>query len=83
MIPVKWSPHAASLLEEIVLGIATELYPDDGIRWETKFREAGHKPTRTEINYANYTTFSRLASCQTSIGEISMSPGHVRWPYST
>lgn len=40
MIPVKWSPHAESLLEEIVLGIATELYPDDGIRWETKFREA-------------------------------------------
>ena len=30
-----------------------------------------------------YTTFSRFASFQTSIGEISMSPGHVRWPYST
>ena len=40
MNAVKWSPHAESLLEEIVLGIATELYPDDGIRWETKFREA-------------------------------------------
>ena len=40
MIPVKWSPHAASLLEEIVLGIATALYPDDGIRWEMKLREA-------------------------------------------
>ena len=40
MIPVKWSPHAASLLEEIVLGIATTLYPDYGIRWEMKLREA-------------------------------------------
>ena len=40
MIPVKWSPHAASLLEEFVLGIATALYPDDGIRWELKLREA-------------------------------------------
>lgn len=39
MIPVKWSPHAASLLEEIVLGIATALSPDDGIRWEMKLRE--------------------------------------------
>lgn len=37
---VKWSPHAESLLEDIVLGIAHELYPDDGIRWELKFREA-------------------------------------------
>lgn len=40
MSSVKWSPHAESLLEEIVLGIATALYPDDGIRWEMKLREA-------------------------------------------
>ncbi len=40
MIPVKWSPHAEALLEEIVLGIATELYPDDGLRWEATLREA-------------------------------------------
>ena len=40
MIPVKWSPQAESLLVEIVLGIATALYPDDGIRWEMKLREA-------------------------------------------
>ena len=40
MSSVKWSPHAEALLEEIVLGIATALYPDDGIRWETKLREA-------------------------------------------
>ena len=40
MIPVKWSPQAESLLVEIVLGIATKLYPDDGIRWEMKLREA-------------------------------------------
>jgi len=37
---VKWSPHAERLLGDIVIGIATELYPDDGIRWELKFREA-------------------------------------------
>ena len=40
MITVKWSPHAESLLEEIVLGIANALYPDDGIRWAAKLREA-------------------------------------------
>ena len=34
MSSVKWSPHAESLLEEIVLDIANTLYPDDGIRWE-------------------------------------------------
>ncbi len=39
---VLWSPHAESLLEDIVLGIATELYPDDGIRWELKLREAAN-----------------------------------------
>ena len=40
MSSVKWSPHAESLLEEIVLGIATTLYPDDGVRWEMKLRDA-------------------------------------------
>ena len=40
MSSVKWSPHAESLLEEIVLGIANTLYPDAGIRWERKLREA-------------------------------------------
>ena len=40
MSSVKWSPHAESLLEEIVLDIANTLYPDDGIRWEMKLREA-------------------------------------------
>jgi len=39
---VFWSPHAESQLEDIVLGIATELYPDDGIRWELKLREAAN-----------------------------------------
>ena len=39
MSSVKWSPHAESLLEDIVLGIATKLYPDDGLRWEAKLRE--------------------------------------------
>ena len=42
MSSVKWSPHAGSLLEEIVLGIATTLYPDDGIRWEARLREAAN-----------------------------------------
>lgn len=37
---VKWSPHAEQLLEDIVIGIATELYPEDGIRWEMKLRNA-------------------------------------------
>jgi len=37
---VLWSPHAERLLEEIVIGIATELYPEDGIRWEMKLRDA-------------------------------------------
>ena len=40
MSSVKWSPHAESLLEEIVLSIATALYPDDGIHWELRLREA-------------------------------------------
>lgn len=37
---VKWSPHAEQLLEDIVIGIATELHPEDGIRWEMKLRNA-------------------------------------------
>ena len=40
MNAVKWSPHAESLLEDIVLGIAAKLYPDDGLRWEARLREA-------------------------------------------
>jgi len=37
---VLWSTHAERLLEEIVIGIATELYPEDGISWELKLRTA-------------------------------------------
>ena len=37
---VKWAPHAEALLEDIVLGIARELDPEDGLRWEEKFRVA-------------------------------------------
>lgn len=37
---VKWSPHAEPLLEDIVLGIAFELDPEDGLRWGEKFRTA-------------------------------------------
>ena len=48
MNSVKWSPHAERLLEDIVLGIATKLYLDDGLRWEARLREAaeglGHFP---------------------------------------
>ena len=39
MSSVKWSPHAESLLEDIVLGIAAKLYPDNGLRCEAKLRE--------------------------------------------
>ena len=34
------SPHAESLLEDIVLGIAEALSIEDGLRWEDKLRTA-------------------------------------------
>lgn len=37
---VFWSPHAASLLDDIVIDIADALSIDDGLRWEGKLREA-------------------------------------------
>lgn len=37
---VHWSPHAESLLDNIVIGIATELSVDDGLHWEGKLRAA-------------------------------------------
>ena len=43
MNSVEWSPHAEMLLEDIVLGIAITLYPDDGLRWEVKLREAANE----------------------------------------
>ena len=36
---VVWSPHAESLLEDIVLDIAREVSPDDGIHWEYRLRK--------------------------------------------
>ena len=33
------SPHAESLLEDIVLGIAETLSVEDGLRWEDKLRQ--------------------------------------------
>ena len=35
-----WSPHAETLLNDIVLGIAEALSVDDGLRWEGKLRTA-------------------------------------------
>jgi len=40
VIPVLFSPHAESQLDEIVLGIAAALDVEDGLRWEEKFRTA-------------------------------------------
>ena len=37
---VLWSPHAETLLDDIVLGIAAALSVDDGLRWEGKLRTA-------------------------------------------
>ena len=37
---VLWSPHANSLLEDIVLGIAEALSVEDGLRWENKLKQA-------------------------------------------
>lgn len=35
---VRWSPHAESLLYDIVIGIAYALSPDDALRWEGNLR---------------------------------------------
>ena len=35
---VLWSPHAELLLDDIVIGIANVLSPDDGFRWEGDLR---------------------------------------------
>ena len=37
---VFWSPHARSLLDEIVIGIAEALSVEDALRWEADFRDA-------------------------------------------
>jgi plasmid stabilization system protein ParE len=37
---VLWSPHAETLLDDIVIGIAEALSVDDGLRWESKLRIA-------------------------------------------
>ena len=37
---VLWSPHAETLLDDIVIGIAEALSIDDGLRWEGKLRTA-------------------------------------------
>ena len=36
---ILWSPHAESLLDDIVIGIASALSVDEGLRWELKLRE--------------------------------------------
>ncbi len=36
---VVWSPHAEGLLNGIVLDIAREASPDDGLRWEDRLRK--------------------------------------------
>ena len=37
---VLFSPHAESLLDNIVIGIAEALSVEDGLRWEEKLRQA-------------------------------------------
>ena len=37
---VFWSPHADSLLDEIVVGIAEARSVEDALRWEADFRNA-------------------------------------------
>ena len=37
---VLWSPHAETLLNDIVIGIAEALAVDDGLRWAGKLRTA-------------------------------------------
>ena len=53
MNSVEWSPHAEMLLEDIVLGIAITLYPDDGLRWEVKLREAANDLGRLPLSCPN------------------------------
>ena len=50
MNAVQWSPHAESLLEDIVLGIAEKLYPDDGLQWEAKLRETADELGRFPLS---------------------------------
>ncbi len=40
---VFWSPHANSLLDEIVVGIAEALSVDDALRWEVDFRDTAER----------------------------------------
>ena len=40
---VFWSPHADSLLGEIVVGIAEALSVDDALRWEADFRDTAER----------------------------------------
>ena len=40
---VFWSPHADSLLNEIVVGIAETLFVDDALRWEADLRETAER----------------------------------------
>ena len=40
---VFWSPHARSLLDEIVVGMAEALSVDDALRWEADFRNAAER----------------------------------------
>ena len=40
---VFWSPHADSLLDEIVVGIAEALSVDDALRWEADFRDTAER----------------------------------------
>ena len=53
MNSVEWSPHAEALLEDIVLGIAMKLHPDDGLRWEVKLREAASGLGRFPLSCPN------------------------------
>ena len=40
---VIWSPHAESLLEDVVIGIARETSPDDGLHWEDRLRKGANE----------------------------------------
>ena len=40
---VFWSPHANSLLDEIVVGSAEALSVDDALRWEADFRDTAER----------------------------------------
>ena len=39
---VIWSPHAESLLEDVVIGIARATSPDDGLHWEGRLRKGAN-----------------------------------------